>query len=1065
MKPDTLHIPRYIIQSEIGYGSMAMVYLALDRLTRQTVALKVLKSSTMSDDRRLSLAHEFQTMASLRHPYIVSVLDYGFTSEGSPYFAMDYLPHAQTFVQAGHNQPTDTQVQLILQLLEALAYLHRRGILHHDLKPSNVVVHDLSVQVVDFGLATSTEESDLDSLGGSLAYVAPERLRKQSIRPASELFAVGLMTYEMLSGAYPFPPTPAIAMINGILNTDLDFKQFGLPDPVVAVLQQLVMKNPDQRYQSAQTAISDLRHALGTEQADDAIRIRESYLQAASYVGRQDELDQLQTALKETQQGHSQIWLLGGESGVGKTRLVEELRIQALIQNFEVLHGQAIEGGGFPFQIWREPVRRLLLTRTIDDLHASILKEIVPDIELLLDRPVATVSPLQGTNHLHRLVYSVIDLLRHPQVPVLLIFEDLQWTTESLEVIRGAFEVLDQLPNVMILGTYRNDEHDDPLQDLSGVHRIILDRLQDDELSLLSQAILGDQGADPQLVSHLIRETEGNTFFIVEVMRAWAEDAGHIEDIMADAVFSSVFTQGMDQLLRPRIHQLASMDQELLRLAAVVGRQLNQTVMAKLVDETTIGPWLQRCSDAAILNVVEGTWQFTHDKLRDTVLLQLSDEAKKSLHRRVATAVESTYPEDSDYYPILLEHWHQAGDIEKEIDYLEPVAENLIQFAGEYGQAQQIIERGLSVIAHDDIRRVALLNWQTQALRRQGHFAAAQVYATQAKESAYQLEDQFGFATSIHNLGLTSQLQGELDQAIEYYQQSLNIRRSIQDTIGIGNTLNNLGMIYDIRNETRKANECYEQALNIAKINNDQFLQFNALVNLSNLRTSQKQGKQAVIYSRQALNVAQKIGNPTLLQAALNDLGILNRNRKSYEEALQNYSQSLEMARKLNSKLVIAEVLNNLGLLALDLNQYERAERYFTESLNISKDHGSSWDVPSTSNNLGFLYLKTEDKRAWDTFHVALSLAWSDELIPLVLESLIGYAFLYLHQRNPVESAELVGLVQHHPSHFDDIQIWIDKLMPELEQALDPTDLQAALDRGKGFDLAIEVKELLSNHA
>ncbi len=418
MMPDDIpHIPRYTIQSKIGSGSMAVVYLALDRLTQQPVALKLLKLSTLSDDKRLSLAHEFQTMASLRHPYIVSVLDYGFASDGTPYFVMDYLDNAVSFGQAGQEQSTHTQFQLILQLLEGLAYLHRRGILHHDLKPSNILVYDNTVHIVDFGLATSIAEADTSSSGGTLAYVAPELLRKQPIRPVSELFTVGLMTYEMLKGAYPFPLSPAIAMINGILNTQLDFSQFGLPDQVVAILQKLVMKTPKDRYPSAQSAINDLREALGIQQADDSIPIRESYLQAASFVGRQAELDQLQTALYDTQQGHNQVWLLGGESGVGKTRLVDEFRIQALIQGFEVLTGLAVEGGGLPFQVWREPVRRLLLSRPVDDLQASILKEIVPDIEQLLGRSVPTIPPLEGTAHQQRLIFAVVDLLRHRQTP------------------------------------------------------------------------------------------------------------------------------------------------------------------------------------------------------------------------------------------------------------------------------------------------------------------------------------------------------------------------------------------------------------------------------------------------------------------------------------------------------------------------------------------------------------------------------------------------------------------------------------------------------------------------
>lgn len=208
---------RYEVLDVIGEGGMGIVYRARDHLTGHDVALKQVTISNdqfvtsphtgATMDNRLALAEEFQTLASLRHPHIISVLDYGF-EDGQPYFTMELLDEAETILVAGASCDVAGQVVLIVQMLQALNYLHRRGIIHRDLKPENVLVVNGKVKLLDFGLAVPLNaEDDLDDkdkqVVGTLAYMAPEVLQGQKASHFSDLYGVGVIAYELLAGKYP----------------------------------------------------------------------------------------------------------------------------------------------------------------------------------------------------------------------------------------------------------------------------------------------------------------------------------------------------------------------------------------------------------------------------------------------------------------------------------------------------------------------------------------------------------------------------------------------------------------------------------------------------------------------------------------------------------------------------------------------------------------------------------------------------------------------------------------------------------------------------------------------
>ena len=429
---------RYVLEEQLGKGSMGNVYRSYDRLTGDYVALKRVPApadnrptppdATAADsitDPHLALAREFQTLATIRHPHIIAVRDYGF-SQGRPYFTMDLLGEAESIVDASSELSDATKLQLMVQMLQALRYLHRRGLVHRDVKPGNVLVYDGIVQVVDLGLSVEIDEAT--GTVGTLNYMPPEVLFGRPSGPASDLYAAGILAYQMFTGRHPYKRDGS-SVIQRILNEPADLDDPAIPLEIRPVLDQLLAKKVEDRYQRAGDVLRDLLSILGDTFDVESRETRESFLQAARFVGRDDELIKLTKALAAAYEGQGSAWLVAGESGVGKSRLLDEIRIRALVGDSLVLRTQAIEAGGQPYRVWRNALRRLALVTEMNDIEASVLKYIVPELAQLLDRNIADAPPLRPDATQARLLTAVRNLFRRQSLnqPVVLLVEDLQW--------------------------------------------------------------------------------------------------------------------------------------------------------------------------------------------------------------------------------------------------------------------------------------------------------------------------------------------------------------------------------------------------------------------------------------------------------------------------------------------------------------------------------------------------------------------------------------------------------------------------------------------------------------
>ncbi len=257
---------RYVIRRKLGSGGMAVVYLAEDQELGRRVALKLLDERHAADEQFVErFRREAQSAAGLNHPNIVSIFDRGL-AEGTYYIAMEYLDGRTLKELLVRNGPTPIPIAIdyARQILGALAFAHRGGIVHRDIKPHNIVVgSDGRLKVTDFGIASSgaSQMTEAGSIVGTAQYLSPEQARGAPVDPRSDIYSLGIVLYEMLTGKVPFtgdtPVEIAMKHLSQVPDPPSRLRS-DVPHDLDAVVMRALAKDPEQRYATAEEMDADL---------------------------------------------------------------------------------------------------------------------------------------------------------------------------------------------------------------------------------------------------------------------------------------------------------------------------------------------------------------------------------------------------------------------------------------------------------------------------------------------------------------------------------------------------------------------------------------------------------------------------------------------------------------------------------------------------------------------------------------------------------------------------------------------------------------------------------------
>ncbi len=435
---------RYHLISEIGRGGMGVICRAQDNLLNRSVAIKVLSNPNLGEEGRDKLLTEAQAAAKLNHPNIVSIYDAGI-SNGDAFIVMELVEG-----QSVNQQPPkeiDKIISLGRQMCIALNHAHENDVVHRDLKPENVLItDDGTVKLMDFGLARSIT-SRITSEGvieGTVYYLAPEQALGRNVDGRTDLYALGVMLYELTANRLPFISDNPMEVISQHLYAPVVpplAHNPGIPLALNDLILRLLSKRPEDR----PTTARDVEQLLLRIEEGDLVTLPEDTTIVSEeltlldriirgrMVGRERELVEAKTLWSRAASGEGQVLLVSGEPGIGKTRFVRELMAHVEVSGNTVLMGACYTEGGAPYSPIAQMIRQSLsdpngIVSDIPEFVVADLITLAPDLRV--NYPNIPPNPeLDAESEQQRIFESFVTLCRThaDRTPLLLFIDDAHW--------------------------------------------------------------------------------------------------------------------------------------------------------------------------------------------------------------------------------------------------------------------------------------------------------------------------------------------------------------------------------------------------------------------------------------------------------------------------------------------------------------------------------------------------------------------------------------------------------------------------------------------------------------
>lgn len=987
--PSTPLVHRFRLESLLGRGGCGEVHAAYDLLHERRVALKLLRPDGVDPDVEESLRSEFRVLRSLAHPGIVQVFDFGYAGE-LPFYTMELFEGVDLA-----SAPDDIDPHALLEsVARALDYLHTCGLVHSDLKPSNVFrVGPDQFKLTDFGLVGRLRDTRREAPYGTLAYMPPERLQGHSRRPdpREDLYALGALLYERLVGRPPFVGATPEETLARIAAGDLDAELAPVPEPWTRLLRRLLATDPGQRIASAWEVLQTWSTFF-----DRPGPVPQTW--PAPFVGRRRELALIRAALSETARRRGAFFFVTGQPGFGKSALLEAAAAQVV-------------SAGVP--VWRcdapASPRPLALAERLATLYgrwqAGLPAEAADAAARLASWAESMRAARDEEGQLNVLAHALDDVrIVAGAAPHVLIVDDAHRLDHaSRTVLRFLAQGARDTGLVLLVGgrssgtgTDVADSGDVLLADLqlarrngASVEVLHLRELGREEVGALVRRRLGPDL--DHLAERIYDLTSGHPFFVTEALQhllLTGQLRRHAQGwSLAPLAERRLLPRMADTILSDHIGAMRPEDRDLYQVLALFPSGAEADVLGQVVGagDREIAAALERGVRGGLLVQRAGTYRFVHELIREACAARCPTPTARRLHRSIADTLPGTPAEahhrfeageasplaracflrearsyDTRRAPVeALRFYEAALDIDPQSPDAEELGLRVAVLRLQVGRAEDAASLLLQrlVTLRPPLLRARYLHRLGECSSRQGRNDEALLHMQAAAELMHehaQPEERLHFTADLCRVLLA---RGDSATVVTTCQAALE-EFALESATERAALLLLQAQAERMGGDYAAAEETCRTTLEVLKPLGRTLALAQTYTQIGTNYTFRRDFEQAEKFYRAALKVHTELGDLNGMKNAYNNLGMAQTRADRPDEAIRSYEQSLELKRRLGDRPGEGNSLNNLGNLWELRGEHRRAFQCYRRGICLYRRLSRPRELAILYNNMGEVYIR-----------------------------------------------------------------------------------------------------------
>lgn len=707
----------YSITEQLYEGSHSVVFRSKRKKEPSSIILKVLRNEFPSTEDLIRFRREYHITSLFKHEGIIRTHDLISHNHTLIMVLEDFGGESLVRLQKNRDLELslETFLQLAIKMTDSIGEIHRKNVIHKDINPSNIIWNPETNQVklVDFGISTCLPQETVEywvpiALEGTLPYISPEQTGRmnRTVDYRTDFYSLGVTLYELLTAQQPFIADDRLELVYShiaqiptppcdIIKQKTGNKIRECPRVLSDIILKLMQKNAEERYQSTAGLVYDLQQCLDQLTKNQSIEIfnigerdySEKFQPSQKIYGRQAEIDILLNTFEKVCHGKSEMILVTGYSGVGKTSLVQEIYkpiaqkqgyfisgkfdqykhdipYAAFIEAFQKLIRQILTENEKQIALWKSKILKAI------SVNGQVIIDVIPELETIIGKqnPVPDLPPAESQSRFHYAFRNFIRAFADEKHPLTVFIDDMQWIDlPSLKMIE-LFMSDQETTSIFFIGAYRDNEVDDnhPLMvslknlkenEISITNLKLLALAEGDVNQLIADTMHCDKEMSKSLASLCLQKTGGNPFFLNQFLHtlyqrnlielssegiSWTWNMEKIQQIN--------ITDNVASLIEAKLKEFPENTQNVLRVAAVIGTRFSLRILSQVIQKSEkqiaddlwdalqqnlifpVGHQYKYAGVSAILDSEQSfqiiEYQFAHDRIQQASYL-LNDKAQK----------------------------------------------------------------------------------------------------------------------------------------------------------------------------------------------------------------------------------------------------------------------------------------------------------------------------------------------------------------------------------------------------------------------------------------------------